>query len=46
MAEGQQDCFKEEFKRFKKKSTDLRGVLDMREWENMKVISRVAAKLR
>ena len=35
--EGERDHFKEEFKRFKKKSTDLREVLDMRERSLQKV---------
>lgn len=30
LAEGERDRFKEEFKRFKKKSTDLKEVLDIR----------------
>lgn len=34
---AERDCFREEFKRYKKKSTDLRGVLDVRNPEHFKL---------
>ncbi len=39
MAEGrvEVDCYKEEFKRFKKRSTDLKDVIDFRNPDNIKI---------
>ena len=40
MAEQTKDCFKEEFKRYKKKSTDLTEVLDLRNPEKFKMVKK------
>lgn len=40
---AERDCFKQEFKRYKKKSTDLREVLDVRNPEHLKLFKGIGA---